>query len=330
MNAVLAVELRINPDACGFTPILQPLAEELCEASTNNPVFMEDWESGLGNWTLEQLPENPNGWQSRDWGIRNNLPNDREGNAIFGIDPNYGFDCNSNLQNGIIRLQSPVIALPDYPNGTFDMAFNHNISTEPSWDGANIKYSVDGGAWTILPAAAFTDNPYNGAINPTNQGNDNPMASEPAFTGADGGSTSGSWGTSVIDLSQIGGVSNTTVQFRFEMGTDGCNGSIGWFIDEISIYNCTELLSVNEFDALSNLVQVFPNPSNGIFTIKKLNAVQLKSAEVYDINGRLIKTVDLSTMTINATIDLSQTASGMYFMSIESNDSKTLIKLIKS
>lgn len=327
LNTILAVELRINPDSCGYTPILAPIAE-LCEASVSNPVFYEDWESGLNGWTVGQLPQNPFSWDSRDWVLENNLPNGRTGNGVFGIDPING-DCGADLENGIIRLESPVINIPDYPNGTFDMSFNHYVATETNWDGGNIKYSLNGGAWNLLPVSAFIENPYNSTINDTAAGNDNPMQGEVAFTGIDGGSVSGSWGTSVIDLSSIGVLPNSTVQFRFELGTDGCNGSEGWYLDEITIYNCSETLSVSEFDQFLNSLKVFPNPSNGVFTLQNTSGLDLVKADVYDINGRFIKQVDLSNMKGVKSIDLSEASSGMYFMSIQSKESKAVVKLIK-
>jgi len=326
-KAILAVELRINPDACNYTPILTPIAD-LCEASTTNPIFFEDWENGIGNWTVEQLPSEETTWESRDWVIENNLPKSREGSAIFGIDPING-NCTSDLQNGIIRLQSPIITLPDYPDGTFDMAFNHNISTEDSWDGANIKYSINSNTWSLLPATAFVENAYNGTINHRSAGNDNPMQNQPAFTGTDEGSTSGSWGTSVINLSSLGVLPNDTIQFRFEVGTDGCNGRVGWYVDEVMIYNCTQLLSVAEFNQLNHILKVYPNPSQGIFTLQKTNAIDLVKAEVYDINGRFIKSIDLSNMQVSTPIDLSSVSAGLYFLSITSSNSKTTIKLLK-
>ena len=326
-NTLFAVELRINPDACGYVPVLSPISE-LCEASTNNPVYFEDWESGIGNWNVGQLPVNSSTWESRDWIITSSLPENRTGNAMFGIDPVNG-DCASDLENGRIRLESPVITLPDFQNGIFNMSFNHYVSTEANWDGGNIKYRVNEGAWTLLPTSAFTENPYNGTINPSSAGNDNPMQGQDAFTGSDEGSLTGSWGTSVIDLSTIGGVANSTVQFRFEVGTDGCNGREGWYVDEITIYNCSELLSVSKYNQINDLVRIYPNPSNGIFNLVKLNGVDLVKAEVYDMNGRFIKAIDLSNMSTTKNIDLSEVSSGLYFMSITSKDSQGVVKLLK-
>lgn len=328
-KAILAVELRINPDGCGFTTILNPNVPELCEAATTNPIFMEDWESGMGNWTVEQLPVNPQTWESRDWEISNAMPG-RSGNGIFGTDPING-NCTSDLENGIIRLQSPIITIPTYPNldaaSTFDMAFNHYVSTEFQWDGGNIKYSLNGGVWTVLPSTAFTVNPYNNAIN--GGSNDNPMAGQVAFTGADGGSNSGSWGLSVVNLSALGVAENATIQFRFEMGTDGCNGREGWYIDELMIYNCSETLSVAEYNTLKENVKVYPNPSNGLFTLQKTGNINLTNAEIHDINGRFIQSVDLSEMLNKKHIDITNLASGIYFITVTSLETKFVVKLVK-
>ncbi len=327
MNAILAVELRINPDACNYQPILAG-TPPICDASISNPLFFENWESGIGGWTVTQLPSNPATWQPRDWIIDSSLPKGRAGSAIFGIDPING-NCSSDLENGIIRLQSPIITIPDITAGTFEMAFNHYVATENRWDGGNIKYSLNGGEWILLPSSAFLENPYNRTLNTTSQGNDNPMQGEDAFSGTDGGSVSGSWGQSVVDLSALGVIANSTVQFRFELGTDGCNGNDGWYIDEIVIYNCSATLSVSDSKYLEDGIRVYPNPSNGIFTLKKIRAIELLKAEIYDINGRNIKTFDLSRMQDETAIDITDIASGIYFMSVTSKEAKSIIKLIK-
>ena len=331
INAILAVELRVNPDACGYTPVLVDTAP-LCDNANNNPIFFEDWENGIGNWTLSQ-DQTAGTWTARDWEIETSLPNGRTGSGIYAINapigaPQYGGDCASDFQNGIMRLQSPVITLPDFTDGNFELAFNHYISIEPSWDGGNIKMSINGGTWDIIPSTAFTANPYNGTLNGPGQ-NDNPMAGENVFTGTDEGSNKGSWGTSIIDLGSLGVLANDTIQFRFEMGTDGCNGREGWYLDEFRVYNCAYALSVSEFENLESYVTVYPNPSNGIFTLQNKKPTTLVNAKVYDINGRLIKTINLSNMASEKIIDLSEFSSGLYFMSVASQTSTTVIKLLK-
>ena len=328
MDAILAVEMRTNPDACNFQPILGP-SPSPCGASSTNPIFSEDWETGTDGWVFTQLPENPGTWESRDWALSNTLPKNRTGNGIFGTDPING-NCSSDLENGIIRLESPLITIPNYTTGITELFFNHYISTEANWDGANIKYQLDGGAWEILPATAFTTNPYNGTINAASAGNDNPMESQDAFTGSDEGSVTSTWGTSIVDLSQIGVVANSTIKLRFEMGTDGCNGRDGWYIDEIAIYNCNFALSLKDFDNLTEVINIYPNPSNGVYNLVKLSQVDLTQATVYDINGRLIKKVDLQNVSIESQIDMQSAASGLYFIEVRSKNNKHVFKVFKN
>ncbi|MGB0895988.1 MAG: M4 family metallopeptidase [Flavobacteriaceae bacterium] len=328
LNAVYAVELKINPDACGFEPLLEP-APALCAAATNSRLYYEDWESGLGAWTVSQLPTNPATWESRDWTIVSSLPGSRAGNGIFGIDPING-DCSADLENGIIRLESPVINIPEVTGGTFEMAFDHYVATEAEWDGGNIKYRLNGGSWTIVPNGSYSVNPPNGTIQPVSAGNDNPLAGQDAFTGGDEGTAgSGSWGQSVIDLSSLGVTSNSTIQFRWEMGTDGCNGAIGWYLDDVAIYNCTGTLSITDSEYLNANINIYPNPTNGAITIDRINSIDLSSAEIRDINGRFIKAIDLSQMQSQMTIDMSEFASGLYFMQIHSDKGSGVVKIIK-
>lgn len=328
IDVILAVEMRINPDACNFQPVLGT-SPSPCGASTTNPIFLEDWETGTDGWSFTQLPENASTWESRDWVLSSNLPNERTGNAIFGTDPING-NCTTDLENGIIRLESPLITIPDYTTGITELFFNHYVATEANWDGANIKYQLDSGSWEILPSSAFTTNPYNGTINAASSGNDNPMENQDAFTGSDEGSVTSTWGTSIVDLSQVGVTANSTIKFRFEMGTDGCNGREGWYIDELAVYNCNFALSVKDFDNLNQVVKIYPNPSNGVFNLRKLNQVDLLLANIYDLNGRLIKKVDLENMNVEYAIDITSVSEGLYFIEVVSKDNRHTFKVNKN
>jgi hypothetical protein len=331
-KVILAVELRISPSTCNFNTILTP-TDPLCDASTNNPLFSEDWESGMGDWTVEQLPSNNRTWESRDWVISSSLPEGRVGSGMFGADPING-NCTTDLQNGIIRLQSPIITIPDISEGIFEMTFDHYISTESLWDGGNVKYRLNGSeTWTLVPGSSFINNPYNATLkNLADDENDNPMESQEAFSGVDetlNGPKDGSWGKSTIDLSSLGVVANSQIEFRWEMGTDGCNGDDGWYLDEIVIYNCSAVLAVSKYDLLLQDISVYPNPTTDTFTIRKLASLNLLKAEVFDINGRKLKEADLSEMFISQDIDINELATGIYFVTITSEDTKATVKLIK-
>jgi hypothetical protein len=74
---------------------------------------------------------------------------------------------------------------------------------------------------------------------------------------------------------------------------------------------------------------VYPNPSNGEFTLKNLNNIELVKADIFDINGRLIKTIDLSNSQNIQTIDITNVTSGLYFMNVHAKNATQVVKLIK-
>ncbi|SDE86478.1 M4 family metallopeptidase [Epilithonimonas hungarica] len=324
-NGILSVQLKSSPATqCNYTPLLAQNAPTLCSNATSNPLFKEDWENGLGNWTVSNVPTKPTTWEARDWTIKDNLPKSRAGKAVFAVDPING-DCASNLQNGILRLESPTITIPTFSGGKYEMAFNHYVATESTWDGGNIKYSLNGGPWTLLPVTAFSYNGYNSTLDGTSQ-NDNPLKGQRAFTGTDGGSLGGSWGQSVIDLSKINVVSGSNIKFRFEFGTDGCNGIEGWYLDDIYVYNCSTL-AVEDVQK-QNGITVFPNPTSGFVSIQNKNNSNLKNVEVYNVAGQLIQRFNVSNAK-NASLDMSQLVNGTYILKVNSETESNSVKVIK-
>ncbi len=325
-NAILAMQLRVSPaEQCNYVPLLAQNAPTLCGSATSNPLFKEDWENGLGNWTVTNIPTKPSTWEERDWTIKSNLPKGRTGKAIFAADPING-DCANDLQNGILRLESPTITIPTFSSGKYEMAFNHYVATEAKWDGGNIKYSLNGGSWTLLPITAFTYNGYNTVLDGTSD-NNNPLKGQRAFTGTDGGSLSGSWGQSVIDLSKIGAVSGSNIRFRFEFGTDGCNGVDGWYLDELYVYNCS-VLAVEDVQK-QNGITVYPNPTSGFVTIQNTRNSNLKQVEVYNAAGQLIKNFNMNNGFNKASLDMSMLSNGTYILKVKSDNEDNTVKVIK-
>ena len=100
-------------------------------------------------------------------------------------------------------MTSPVITIPGDIT-TARLSFNHWVATEFRWDGGNIKLSINGGAFNLIPQAAYTFNVPNQTLYTVAQGNSNPLAGQRAFTGSDGGSVSGSWGQSQVNLQAAG------------------------------------------------------------------------------------------------------------------------------
>jgi Zn-dependent metalloprotease len=274
-KVIAAVELR-SANSCNFPALLRSLPVICSGSSEENAIFYENFESGFAGWTVSQSGS-ASTWTSRDWVIKAGAPDRRPGHVAYAVDFEGG-DCITNLQNGVISLTSPVINIPSVTSGPFFMAFDHYLATEVNYDGGNIKYRIDGGAWALVPASAFTGNGYNRTL----ASGGNPMQGEAVFSGTDEGSVGGSWGQSRIDLSSLGLTSGQNIQFRWDFGTDACTGLDGWYIDDIRVYSCATP-SV-EFVTTSTLVNegeaqmAGPAPNECLKYIEKTVTVRINKA----------------------------------------------------
>jgi Zn-dependent metalloprotease len=233
-----AVEFDLDPtEQCHFEPILDGGDAPICGGQVASQIVIDDFESGLDGWVLtnEGVFE---GWPDLDWTTDSTLPADRPDSAAFGADPDIG-DCGAGAGDvsGVMRMESPAVTLP---GGTMHLSFTHYVATEQGWDGGNVSISVNGRAYSLIPASAFVFNPYNATLQTAAAGNTNPLAGQPGFTGTDAGELVSSWGTSVIDLAATGARirAGDSVRFRFDMGMDGCTGIDGWYVDDLTLSIC--------------------------------------------------------------------------------------------
>ncbi len=237
-EVIAAVEFNLPPTQCNFQPILQPNAPPLCTSGSANDIFLDNFETGPGlpGWTLTNQGVYA-GWTPRDWVRNTSLPGSRPGAAAYGIDP-FGGQCDGSPadESSVMRMESPLIVIPG--GAAPKLAFDHYVATEFGYDGGNLEISVDGGAYTLVPAAAYTFNAYNTTLITAGGGNTNPIAGQAAFSGTDGGVVGGSWGQSQIDLAALGVTPGSTVRLRYNMGTDGCAGVDGWYVDDVRVYTC--------------------------------------------------------------------------------------------
>lgn len=243
-SAIAAVELQL-PTSCSISPLLDPNTPDLCASDTGQQIFAEDWENGIGDWTLEQAPVDTNTWEARDWELAPLLPDGRPGQGMYAPSP-FSLYCDTNLQNGSIRLISPVISVP---NAVTDikLSFTHYLSIEENYDGGIVFYRRNNGSWRELDDDDFLFNGYNRSLM-TQLVSDNPYAGFWAFSGADDYSTSGNWGTSHADLTGLGIRAGDNFQLAWYLATDGCDGWLGWYLDEIVVAYCNVLLPVDLTD----------------------------------------------------------------------------------
>lgn len=305
-KVLLAVELRSETN-CNFQPILQPLAAICSGGEAANAIFYEDFENGLGAWTVSNTGSTGT-WTPRNWALKTSAPAGRAGKVVYGVDYTGG-DCGADLQNGVISFTSPVITIPAGSDGPFNMAFDHYIATEAGYDGGNIRYRINGGTWVLVPVSAFIANGYNVTLQTTANGNNNPLQGQAAYSGSDPGSNISTWGQSRINLSALGLTVGQTIQFRFDMGTDGCGGSDGWYIDDVRVYTCAET-SV-QFTAATTMVNegeatiTSPAPNECLTYVEKIITVKINKTPSAPVTVTL--NTPTGTATQGATADYSIT-----------------------
>ncbi|KAA1426495.1 M4 family metallopeptidase [Nocardioides antri] len=230
--AIAETELRLDPtEKCDWQPLLQPGNPSVCgEGTHTETTYKENFEDGLAGWSQdEELGFSFS--EGIPWRASEDAPDDHGGTVAFAPDPVAGVcggEGDLTSRNGLI---SPDITVPE--GQTPRLTFRHYMASEATWDGGNVKVSVNGGDFELVPLDAYLFNAPGGELDPTA----GPMGGEPAWTGTDGGQLGGSWGKSIIDLSTLADAGDS-VSFRFDFGRDGCNGVDGWYVDNVKVQVC--------------------------------------------------------------------------------------------
>ncbi|MCW2851613.1 MAG: Thermolysin metallopeptidase [Nocardioides sp.] len=233
-----AVELTRDPtQQCQFKPMLAKNAPAACGSSfVTTTAFSENFEDGLAGWTPseEVVFEGATGipWQSVA-----EAPGNHPSKVAYAPDPPDAGDCSGSADDVSSRnsITSPAFKMPS--GAAARMSFEHYVATEHGFDGGNVKISVAGGAFKLIPAAAYAFNAPGATMEPAPD-NTSPLKGEVGFTGTDGGENRGSWGTSIVDLKKTGAKPGQPVRIRFDMGRDGCGGLDGWYVDNVKVVSC--------------------------------------------------------------------------------------------
>lgn len=237
IKVVRATQLR-EESPCPALPTLAQDPPEPCAAAQINRfgvVFTEDWEGGLEDWAATERPEVPATWDPKPWRATGELPDGRPGLGAYAPNPRSG-NCLDDFENGRVDLMSPTINLP-VEETEFILTFDHYYAIQKDYDGGFLYVSRNGGNFTLVQHQHFLYNGYDGQLqNVLN--NDNPLAGRRAFNGADQNSTSGTWGRSIVDLAAVGVEPGDNIRLRWTMSHDGCDGWLGWFLDDVRVGFC--------------------------------------------------------------------------------------------
>ena len=240
-TAMLAVEMRLKPTACAFAPLLAqaPPAEPTCATGTfRGTLFGDNFEGGAPGWTVSHQ-NTAAGFSLLDWAISSTLPDGRAGKGFFVPNPYSSCDAGAQDQTAQRFLDSPAIVIPATYTTAMTLSFEHWIASEASYDGGQVYYKVNNGAFTLVPQANYTYNAPNATLATAAAGNTNPQAGQRAWSGADGGGLSrGTFGKTVVNLTGLA-AANDVVQLRWDFGNDNCAGSTtGWYVDNVTLNAC--------------------------------------------------------------------------------------------
>jgi hypothetical protein len=133
----------------------------------------------------------------------------------------FADDYPAGVTDTTLTMNSGVVV----PSGGY-MHFAQAYGFDSDYDGGVLEYSSDGGAWTDAGTLMDT-NGYNGTLNGSES---NPLGVRSAFVYDSHGYIS-----TRLDLSSLAGHS---VRFRFRMGLGEDLYNWGWWIDDVSVYDC--------------------------------------------------------------------------------------------
>lgn len=247
-----AVEYRTNVKVqCNYTPVLLPEAgtPALCPTGQAPKKFFSEGFNAATfptTWVKGMRFGNTGNTAIANWTLSTALPAPHTGSAAF-FKNDKGGDCSAADHSAAYWMESPAITVP---NATSKLVFTHFMQSESLFDGGNLKYAINGSTtWTIVPPAAMAPatggyNPHSGtfdAATPVGQ-NTSPNAGQAAWTGSDQGEATGSWGTTIVNFAQFAAATRpaagSTIKFRYEFANDGCNGNLGWFVDQVDAFFC--------------------------------------------------------------------------------------------
>lgn len=153
----------------------------------------------------------------------------------------------------------------------------------------------------------------------------NPVAGGVFKTNAATGNTG--WHMATINMTYVNSLTPDTLWILISSSSLDKNpkaGSILW-LDDASV---TLPTGVHELVNAENDVDIFPNPSNGVFTIhSSANNNEEQYVEVYNMLGAKIHASDKSKLSAY-TVDLSNQPKGIYFVKIYRGENCSTRKII--
>jgi len=243
-----------------------------------------------------------------------------EDNGVANVINTNGILANADTSAGIpLTTQDGMIAVTGRTPGTFGTIGDADsaIAVFDATSQAGNSFTISDGAWYCLAGVVGPDSATNKVL-----------------------------------IAQLTTNGILTLQLNIQIGTP--SGGVENYVAnnptlyngqmEISIPSLTDTLgkpdtthysSIKTIEEKNNVVTIFPNPSNGVYTlnIKQTNSNPVNSNyfKIYDIIGNILlnKQIENTSINFNEKIDLRSHPNGIYFTEVSIDGVKKMIKLIK-
>jgi hypothetical protein len=249
--------------SAGGAPISQPLtftAGGSCGGAITATLQLQDGSASLGsldfNFQLGQFvpvapltqnfdgvtaPALPTGWTTSISGGQDAWITT---NGVADTPPNSAF-AQATTNAGIANLLSPIVPIA---TASAQLVFRNNYDLEvnpyspgQALDGAVLEIRIGTNSFADILAAdgSFVTNGYNMTIAPSSS-DDNPLPSRQCWSGNSAGFI-----TTIVNLPPAAAGQNIQLRWRLATDTGNAYGSVGWWIDTISItdggsYTCCD------------------------------------------------------------------------------------------
>jgi hypothetical protein len=114
-------------------------------------------------------------------------------------------------------------------------------------------------------------------------------------------------------------------QCHFDSTIENSNGYWDFFIgklhDTITSVGIIEVVSASD-------ILIYPNPTNGIFTIKS-GQEKIKKLSVYNWMGEEVYSVSISSGQISCPVNISKEANGIYFLQVETENGRVGKRVVR-
>ena len=267
-----------------------------------------------------------NGWQRTNlsnpinptilWSIPSSVPGTFNGTSNSGSNTSFAlvnFNSVTALSSGTISnwLISPIVKIKNGDVVTFYTRIGRN-GTPIHADNLELRISSNG-LGTINPAGSENDlgsfTTLAVSVNPNLDLTSYPL----------------SWTPYSYTVSGIPEETDCKVAFRYFVPNGGPNG-INSDLIGIDTFSIVRTLNTNDF-FISNF-QVYPNPSKEVLNINNINNIKINSAQITDLNGRLVNEIQINGNP-NYQININSLSNGVYFLKINTDMGIGVSKIIK-